>query len=508
MATIQSTITTNTTADVNQSDRWAYLWLAVGALLLRYTAGNQMIPLAAWLAPVFYIRFMRSQKPFRGYILVAIVSGVMLAFALSGVAPGVIYAPAVIGAALIGNLPLVADRLLVRRLPGLSATLVFPLAVTTIEFANAATNPVGSFGLQAYSQYGNLALMQLASVTGLWGITFLLNWFATTVNWAWERSFAWPEIGRGAAIYGGVLALVLGYGHVRLLSAPLQADTVRVAAFTAGDIREMEQRLQNEVESISDRETLRQILSERYEPYFAGTLRESQAGAEIVVWPEGAAGVLEEDEAALVARGQEVAQQEGIYLVMPMFVIYQDEQRPMKNVLLIIDPQGDVVLEHIKYGGNMFEGSVPGDGVLRTTESPYGTLSGVICWDADFPATVRQAGMNGTDMLFVPSADWREIDPLHAQMAVFRAIENGVSLVRQADNGLSIITDPYGRVLAQMDHFTAGERVMVGQVPVAGVPTLYARIGDLFAWLSVMGLGVMVVWGVMRGRADASGQPD
>jgi apolipoprotein N-acyltransferase len=86
-------------------------------------------------------------------------------------------------------------------------------------------------------------------------------------------------------------------------------------------------------------------------------------------------------------------------------------------------------------------------------------------------------------------------------MAIYRAIENGVTLVRQADNGLSFVADPYGRVLAAVDHWTASERVTVAQVPArAGVFTIYPYIGDLFAWLSVVGFVAIAVWGVVRWR--------
>jgi apolipoprotein N-acyltransferase len=146
----------------------------------------------------------------------------------------------------------------------------------------------------------------------------------------------------------------------------------------------------------------------------------------------------------------------------------------------------------------MIEGFEPGDGVLRTVETPYGTLSGLICWDTDFPATVRQAGRNGTDILLSPSLEFRAADPMHAQMATFRAVENGVSVVREADNGLSVATDPYGRTLAAVDHFTASERVMVAQVPTRGVFTIYSMIGDLFGWLAVVGFVAIVAWGVIR----------
>jgi apolipoprotein N-acyltransferase len=222
-----------------------------------------------------------------------------------------------------------------------------------------------------------------------------------------------------------------------------------------------------------------------------------------VLWPEGAGIGFEEDEAALIARGKELAAQEGIYLAMPLLTFYEDPDRLSENKLIVVDPAGGIVLEHLKYGGTWLEGSQTGDGVLRTFESPFGTISGVICWDADFPTTVRQAGRNGTDILMVASGDWHEVGLMHAQMAVFRAIENGVSLVREASSGLSMATDPYGRVLAAVDHSTASEEVMVAQVPTQGVSTIYSVIGDLFGWLAVVGFVGIVIWAVVRWRRAA-----
>jgi apolipoprotein N-acyltransferase len=72
-----------------------------------------------------------------------------------------------------------------------------------------------------------------------------------------------------------------------------------------------------------------------------------------------------------------------------------------------------------------------------------------------------------------------------------------------ANYGLSIATDPYGRVLAAMDHFTASNRVLVAQVPNQGVSTIYSVIGDLFGWLTVIGFVGMVVWAVVRRRRAA-----
>jgi apolipoprotein N-acyltransferase len=250
----------------------------------------------------------------------------------------------------------------------------------------------------------------------------------------------------------------------------------------------------------TDIEAFRQLMEERYQLYFDATLREARAGAKIVVWPENAATVAEQDEPALVARAQGVARQAGIYLAFPMVVLPADDS-PYANKLLVFDPRGQTVLEHYKYGGIGFEGNrINGDGILRTAQTPFGVISGIICWDTDFPGVVLQAGRNGTDILLSPSLDFREIDPIHAHMAVMRAIENGVSVVRVADMGLSVIADPYGRILASVDHFTAGERVIVAQVPTRGVATLYPVIGDLFGWLAIVGFVLVAAWALFAGR--------
>jgi len=106
------------------------------------------------------------------------------------------------------------------------------------------------------------------------------------------------------------------------------------------------------------------------------------------------------------------------------------------------------------------------------------------------------------------SLEFKAIDPMHAQMATFRAIENGVSLVRTADNGLSIVTDPYGRTLAAVDFFTTSEQVIVAQVPTKGVTTIYSLIGDLFGWLAVLGFVTIVVVAIVQARREKRAQSE
>ena len=105
------------------------------------------------------------------------------------------------------------------------------------------------------------------------------------------------------------------------------------------------------------------------------------------------------------------------------------------------------------------------------------------------------------DLLLIGANDWQAINQIHAEMAIFRAIENGTAILRQASNGTSLAIDPYGRVTASLDHFTTSERVLIAQLPVhAHVPTIYRVIGDAFGWLTIGGFLLMLLWAIVAGR--------
>jgi apolipoprotein N-acyltransferase len=462
--------------------------LMAGILLVGFSAGRWLAPLAAWIGPALIMRYARDYRSRSGYLLLLIgyIAAFLIGFVtiwVSGFGVGLTTVLA-IGYGFLWTLPYLADRWMVRRLPGFSGTLVYPLAATTLEFVNIQTNPVGMWGATGFTQYGNLQLMQLASVTGMIGITFLMGWFASVANWAWENRGRSREVLPGLAAFGAVLVVVLAFGFVRLNLASISEneETVRIAGITAVSMRGINDFLAYDLQSHRD-------------AYFGETVREAQAGAAVIVWPEGAGLGPISAEASLIGRAQEVARQYGIYLTIPLFT-YPDDldsgQLPV-NKLLLIDPAGETVLEHVKYGGDIFENRIQGDGKLQTAATPFGVLSGVICYDADYPRVIQQSGRNGTGLMLVPSNDWPEIDPIHSQMAVFRAIENGMSLVRQTDSGLSIAVDPYGRTLAQADFFGATDRTLVAQVPVRHVTTIYTLFGRWFEWLAPFGLMFLIV---------------
>jgi apolipoprotein N-acyltransferase len=238
--------------------------------------------------------------------------------------------------------------------------------------------------------------------------------------------------------------------------------------------------------------------------------QEAQAGAKIIVWPEAGAPVLQEDEVALIQRAAALAKQEGIYLDLGLAVDLtnvRDGAPAAKDESVLIDPTGKVLWTYEKTHLVPFlevGQVVPGDGKIPVADSPFGRLANVICFDLDFPGMIRQAAHAGADLMLAPANDWREIDPVHTQAATLRAIENGFSLVRQASHGLAIAVDYEGHVLTASDYFTTDQQVMVADVPMHGVHTIYAAIGDAFVWLCMLILVALTGQAILQSQRTAA----
>ena len=377
----------------------------------------------------------------------------------------------------LGLIPYVVDRLYHRRYGSTFwLTLVYPVTATAMDFFSSSGSPFGTFGAIAYSQRDFLPIMQIASVTGLWGITFVVSWFASLVNYVWERGF---KIDRLALTSACVLVLILGLGFGRTLLSPQPEQTAQIAGFSLpnGKLSEVLGQLQ-----IGDEAGFRQTVDELHAQELDQIRMLAQQGAEIITLQEGAGMGYRDQVEKLLADVAVIAKEEQIYIVLPTFS-YGNEKP--ENVVHIIDPNGVIVLEHVKYGGTQFEGSLTGSGELQTVDTPYGKISAIICWDADFPNVVKQAGNQDVDLLFVPASDWAAVKDIHAGMATFRAVENGMSIYRQTGSGVSIVTDAFGRTLSRVDAIKeAGTdrfaAIQMVTTPVSSVATVYPIIGDVF----------------------------
>jgi apolipoprotein N-acyltransferase len=131
------------------------------------------------------------------------------------------------------------------------------------------------------------------------------------------------------------------------------------------------------------------------------------------------------------------------------------------------------------------EPSEKGKEPLKVFEIANTKVSGAICYDYDFPYLAREIGQLKADIVAIPSSDWRGIDPLHSQMAAFRAIEQGHSVLRSTRFGNSAAITPYGEIIAQMSSFDNNDRILMAHLPVKGMTTLYSIIGDSFVFVCI-----------------------
>ena len=459
---------------MKQKKNMWYVWLAIAAVATLLTGGRFSTAAAAWVGGVFFIRFMRDGKPGVRFLIVVAVSWVASMISWYGLQPmeGIAYALSMLVTAVIASVPLLADRVLHRHLPGWLGTLVFPSVSTAIEYGLISANPMGSFGAVAYTQFTVSPLLQFASVGGLTGLAFLIFWFPAIVNHVWERG--WKPSRVLLATAGTVYAAVLVFGVVHMVSVDEAAETVQTSMIIRGA---SDANLRTVVASSNRVEAAAELLAGLEQR----TIEEARAGSRIVAWPEGSVIASAQELPAIRSRLGDLSSDLGVYLVAPYLSLSGESY---ENGLDIYDPAGEIGLNHVKFGGNVFEGSTPGDGVLRHIDTEFGRISAAVCWDMDFPQVIQAAGRDSVNIMISPSAEWREIVPIHAQMAAFRGVENGMSTVHPASLGLSLATDRTGRVLGELNWFDSEQSVLRVDIPVGGARTIYGSVGEVFGPVS------------------------
>ncbi|RZQ60786.1 apolipoprotein N-acyltransferase [Amycolatopsis suaedae] len=478
------------------------LWWTGFGLLLFTLHTNWASPVAAWLFAIPLLRYARLRDPKPGLLRLWAAFG--LGSLVWLVATETVFVPAIVGVfallATLQTLPFAADRLLAGRLPAFLSTLVFPAAVVTTEFAFRLVD-FGDYGTLGFTQHANLPLLQLASVTGVHGISFLVAWFASVTLHLWERG-GWSRVG---TVYAAVLAVVLAGGVARMALLPPSGQTTRVAAVSQApaSVDASKRALTGlgveywraaEVWR-ADHGAVRAAFAPVTDDLLERTRQEAAAGARLVVWPETEARVLAEDVPGLVARASQAA---GDAYVQLAFALYTDAAPNVRNVALLVAPGGRVEWTYDKTNPTPMEPMTPGPGTVPVAATPFGSVATVICYDADFPGLMRQADAG---LMLVPANDWYGFRHLHAERAAIRAVENGYSIVRPSSNGVTTAIDPHGTVLGRSDYFRTDRQTVVAELPTQRVDTVYDRVHDLFAWLAVATLAGLIGLAVFRPRA-------
>jgi len=346
-----------------------------------------------------------------------------------------------------------------QKLPPTATLLAFPAVWTAIEYGISLISPHATWGALGYSQVSFPAAIQIASLVGLYAVTFTVCLLAN----------AMALIGRGAwkaALPGlAAIALVLVFGWARL--GQPQGELIHAAM-------------------LSDRDgwlkTVKKLdfgaSHKMAEQYAQAARQEAEKGARFIVIPEGALVADPAWRDRALAPLAQVARESNVTIVAGLVTV-----KPWRNTAFSFLPDGS---HHIYDKRHLLP---PAEDRFKPGPGP-GLIGGeravAICKDMDFPSTLRSDAQAGIRLMAVPANDFDKDGWIHARMGVMRGVENGFAVVRSAFLGVEAASDAQGRVLARASTVQPGMVRLSANVPLGPGPTLYTRIGDVFAWACVV----------------------
>ncbi|GAA3131479.1 apolipoprotein N-acyltransferase [Planomonospora alba] len=453
---------------------------AVSAALLFSGTGLTPVPWLTWLAPLpLLLLAPRVPAP-------AAAAAAFAAWTADGLnmwgfhreqletpvpaAVAVVTAPALLAVAAV-----LVFRALVRRGGPGRAALSVPAIWVGGEYLVSVLGPDGALWSLAYTQADVLPVVQLASLTGVWGVTFALTGVpAAAAALCAPGTPLRPRLGTGLVTLL-LLAAAAGYGAVRLAEPAGPRRTVALlAAGLEGDWAP--------VDTVRGGEKLAAMLAR---------LRELPPGTDAAVLPEG--GFITGTADLPRITGPLAALARDRHLDIVAGVIVTDVRR--NTAVFFPAAGGEPAVYRKRHMVPGIEPYEPGDRNLLVAGAGV-----AICRDLDFPALAREYRRGGATVMFVPALDFGRDAWQHSRPAVLRGVENGFSVVRSAADGNLTVSDQYGRVLAEKRAAGRGIATVVADVPVGGTGTLYTRWGD---WFALLCLALAVVAGLPLLRRPA-----
>ncbi len=419
--------------------------------------------------------------------------------------------------------------------PGPARVLVFAAALTLTEWlrGNLFTGfPWNAFGM---ALGGDLALAQLASIIGLYGLTLLATLIfaapATLAGRPFSARTLWPS---GAAL--AALAAIFAFGALRLAQAKESfVDGVTLKIMQPNLAQDDKFRPEYKDQILADYLRLSDLAADA-----------DSTDVTVVIWPESAFPFILSRDAAAVAEIA-AALPPGSFLVTGAARAEEDPANPSAgfeppdwqlanpvffNAIQVIASSGVILdtydkahlvpfgeylpfksaLSHI--GLHHFV-HIPGGfeaGSMRRTLNVPGLppIAPLICYEAIFPgeALPQESGAPRPGLILNVTDDgWFGLTSgpyQHFAQARLRAIEEGLPLARAANTGISAIVDPYGRIVRQLPLGAAG--LLKGPLPRPIAPPPFARAPSLMAFLTW--LAIVATAAAARRRTQQKQAPE
>jgi apolipoprotein N-acyltransferase len=378
-------------------------------------------------------------------------------------------------------------------LRGISGTISFALLWFLADYARGHCFTGFPWNLEGYAWNGILPVMQLTSITGIYGLTLLTVIAACLAALLAEKKKSHVAVFTSSLV---LLCLIAAWGMERL-SRPATMTTAHVRI------------VQPNVDQVD-----KWIASER-EEHFQSLLSLSSAPSDkplnAIIWPETASTFyLAEDAYHRHVIATEIPN--GTPVITGVIRREQDALgiQHYYNSLVAIDHDAQIMTGYDKFHLVPFGEYIPvrkilplrtlanlgidftaGDGPHTLRFDGIPPFSPLICYEAIFPGEVSDRKDRPQLLINVTNDGWyaRTAGPYqHFATARVRAIEEGLPLARSANTGISGMIDPYGRILSKLKLGATG--FVDSKVPAALTPTIFSRTGETVLWV-LFGIGTL-----------------
>ena len=364
--------------------------------------------------------------------------------------------------------------------------VLVPAAWVSVQFVKSLGVSACTWGSLAHTQANFLPAIQIAAVTGSWGIDFVV----CLVNFAIGVAVTDRARSRTALVVAGaVMIAALGFGTLSLATSPPAKDGHRVAIlqgnmYNHGNLPNYPRRV--------------------YERYLALTLEAAEHKPDIILWPETAipttiqspgwadeiAGLANRAGSWVLMGGYDLSADPGLRGYYNALLAFSDEgqQKDAYHKAHLV-PFGEFVpfrdyLTFLKRYHVRVDDVLPAE-THDLIDTPIGKLGTSICFESTFSQIAGVETRNGAEVLVVASNDaWFEGSSAtyqHFAAARLRAVENRRFLLRAASTGISAVIDPYGRVRHKLG--VSREGMIMDTVVPSRTLTLYSRFADWLAYL-------------------------
>ena len=344
------------------------------------------------------------------------------------------------------------------------------------------------WGTLGYSQYLRLPVIQIAELGGVHAVSFVL--VAVNAALAGALVLSWGRAVTGLGLAGALLAAVLSFGHSRLAAPPPPAEA---------QIALMQPAIEQPLKWDPDHATVTLKI------YLELTRQAAAGRPDLIVWPETASPTPLRRDAGLLRTLTALSGQLRVPLLIGSIDVETGRPPRVSNAAFLVTERG-IAGRYDKIHLVPFGEYVPLSGVIGFVRgwaefiaelepgtravvfagppAPFGI---VICYEGIFPDLFREFVNNGARVMVNMTNDgWfgRTSGPgQHLTMYPLRAVEHRIAVVRAANTGVSAFVAPSGQIVRHLGLFQRG--VLSDRVPLRQGRTLFTRLGDWVAWLSL-----------------------